>query len=224
MNASVDGRSARWAEHNAERRRSLVESALRAIRRHGASVSLDDIAAEAGTSKPVLYRHFGDRTGLYVAVVESVHSYILTNLDLPLATAAEKGPGELAAHLADAYLSVVGRDPEIYRFVITRPTGDAPVNDPVVSLTSVIGDELTEVLSAWLRSQGRTDDPASTWGHGIVGFIWALADQWIASGRQRPRSEIVRHVEQLFAPAFLAPDGAERRSDLPPTLTEPHRR
>ena len=28
MNASVDGRSARWAEHNAERRRSLVESAL----------------------------------------------------------------------------------------------------------------------------------------------------------------------------------------------------
>ena len=43
-------------------------------------MSLDEIAAEAGTSKTVLYRHFGDRTGLYVCVVESVHDYIRSNL------------------------------------------------------------------------------------------------------------------------------------------------
>ena len=33
---------------------------------------MDEIAAEAGTSKTVLYRHFADRAGLYLAVVESV--------------------------------------------------------------------------------------------------------------------------------------------------------
>ena len=47
MTISVDGRTTRWAQHNATRRRELVEAALRAIRHHGHSVGMDDIAAEA---------------------------------------------------------------------------------------------------------------------------------------------------------------------------------
>ena len=80
MNTQTDGRDTRWAEHRRERRIELVESTLRAIRRQGATVSLDDIAAEAGTSKPVIYRHFGDRPGLYRAVVEKTAQFILDDL------------------------------------------------------------------------------------------------------------------------------------------------
>ena len=72
MSTNVDGRDTRWAQHRAQRRRELVEAALRAIRRHGPGVGMDEISAEAGTSKTVVYRHFRDRTGLYAAVVESV--------------------------------------------------------------------------------------------------------------------------------------------------------
>ena len=59
----TDGRSTRWDQHRAARRRELVEATLRAIREHGAAVGMDDIAAEAGTSKTVVYRHFTDRQG-----------------------------------------------------------------------------------------------------------------------------------------------------------------
>lgn len=202
MSTPVDGRAARWVEHNAERRRALVESTLRAIRRHGASLSLDEIAHASGTSKTVLYRHFGDRSGLYVAVVESVHGYIWSNLDFPLSAAASLDPAELTTQLADAYLSVVERDPEIYRFVVTRPPGDTPVADPVASFTARIGDRLSDALADWLRRQGRDTGAATTWGHGIVGFTWAVADQWLATGRQRPRAEIVACISDLFTPAF----------------------
>ena len=42
---------------------------------------MDEIAAEAGTSKTVIYRHLGDRLGLYLAVCESVDALILAEID-----------------------------------------------------------------------------------------------------------------------------------------------
>ena len=72
VKAQVDGRDARWVEHRRVRRRELVESTLRAIRRHGATVGMDEIAAEAGTSKPVIYRHFGEVAALIAAAMAAL--------------------------------------------------------------------------------------------------------------------------------------------------------
>nr|NLI50514.1 hypothetical protein [Propionibacterium sp.] len=36
----------------------------------------------------------------------------------------------------------------------------------------------------------------------IVGFIWAIADKWITTGRQRSRADIVEFAGRLFDPAF----------------------
>lgn len=202
----VDGRAARWEEHNIQRRRELVEEAVRAIRTHGPGVGMDEIAAQSGTSKTVLYRHFGDKTGLYTAVVESVHTFILRKL--PLADAEAFEPRDLVRNLADAYLAVVERDRNLYLFVSARPTGETPVDDPVLGITTRIGNEVSAAFGAWLRREGLDDEPANTWGHGAVGFIWAVADRWIVTNLRRPRSEVVDYIDQLFTPAF----DAQRRS------------
>ncbi|WP_203566582.1 TetR/AcrR family transcriptional regulator [Aestuariimicrobium ganziense] len=196
----VDGRTTRWAEHNATRRTELVEATLRAIRQHGHNVGMDEIAASAGTSKPVFYRHFGDRAGLYTAVVESVHRFILGNLAEPLSSDAD--PSSMVADLADAYLAVVEADQEIYRFVANRPAGDSP--DPVLGVTNVIGDEISATFARWLEAHGHDTAPANTWGHGVVGFVWAVADRWILTDLRRPRADIVGFVLDLFEPAFAA--------------------
>ena len=65
-----DARRERWREHREARRAEFVEATVRAIGQHGADVGMDEIAAEAGVSKPVLYRHFHDKSDLYVAVGE----------------------------------------------------------------------------------------------------------------------------------------------------------
>ncbi len=207
MNTTVtepDGRATRWEQHNAERRRELVEATLRAIRLHGPGVGMDDVAAVAGTSKTVLYRHFGDRTGLYAAVVESVHDFILSQLTVPLSAADRLEPGVLIRELTDAYLGVVERDPEIYQFVVTRPLGVDPVTDPVTGITGRIGNEVADAFRAWLRRTGQDPRPANTWGHGVVGFVWAIADKWITTGHQRPRADIVEFTARLFDPAFTS--------------------
>lgn len=197
----TDGRSTRWDEHNAQRRRDLVESTLRAIRRHGPGVGMDEVATEAGTSKTVIYRHFGGRTGLYSAVVESVHEFIGSRLRQHISQDTLE-PAVLVRELTDTYLALVERDPHIYQFVITRPLGDSPVEDPVSGITGRIGNEVAEAFRTWLRANDLDVRAANTWGHGVVGFVWAIADKWITTGHQRPRADIVDFTVRLFEPAF----------------------
>jgi len=106
--------------------------------------------------------------------------------------------------LADAYLAVVERDRNLYLFVSTRPAGETPVDDPVLGITTRIGNEVADAFRAWLRRHGLDEEPANTWGHGAVGFIWAVADRWIITNLRRPRAEVVDYIDQLFAPAFAA--------------------
>lgn len=201
--ATTDGRDTRWAEHRLTRRRQLVEDALRAIRRHGAGVGMDEIAAQAGTSKTVIYRHFGDRAGLYAAVVASVHDFIHHGLSAALELTDPHDLSVLARDLADAYLALVERDPEIYRFVLSPPSPDAAANvDPLGGLPELIGDHVSTAIAEHLTRSGQDPACAPTWGHGLVGFIRAAADRWIATGAREPREAVVAHVDAFFTPAL----------------------
>jgi AcrR family transcriptional regulator len=55
----------------AERRVLIVEAAGRLFGERGYDgTRLDDVAVAAGVTKPVLYRHFDNKTGLYLALLE----------------------------------------------------------------------------------------------------------------------------------------------------------
>ena len=73
------------------RREELLDVADRVIQRHGTGVSMDEIASEAGITKPVLYRHFGDKDGLYEALTQR---YVdeLTAVLRPAAETASRAP------------------------------------------------------------------------------------------------------------------------------------
>ena len=64
----VDARSERWREHRKKVRAEIVDAAFRAIDLHGPEVSVREIAEEAGTAKPKIYRHFADKSDLFQAI------------------------------------------------------------------------------------------------------------------------------------------------------------
>lgn len=173
-----DGRDVRWEAHRTERRRQLVEAALRAVRTHGAGVGMDEIATEAGTSKTVLYRHLGDRAGLYRAVVEAVDGRILA--DLAQARATGDDVVERIAAMVRSYLRLVEQDPEIYRFVMTRPLETTEVDpaDPVHQLTDRIAEQLGAILREHLETVGHPDAAtlAPLWGHMVVGMVRSASE------------------------------------------------
>lgn len=200
VKSSTDGRTVRWEGHNAERRKELISASLRAIRKHGAGVSMDEIATEANTSRTVFYRHFHDRQGLCRAIVEWAHGHIVDELGLPDLSQAEAR--DLVHNLANAYLSLVEQDPEVYRFVAARHPG--PPDDPVLDITKLFGRDVSRAMRFWLVDNGLDPDAAGTWGHGVVGFIWAVADRWIATGMRRPRNQVVSYIDRLLSASFSA--------------------
>lgn len=199
-----DGRSTRWEEHRATRRRELVEATLRAIRQRGATVGMDEIAAAAGTSKTVIYRHFSDRQGLYAAVSASVDARILRDLGQAMGVAGgdlstvESSPRDLIGASIDSYLALVERDPEVYRFVVNAPLLDTRADgDPARPVTNHIADQLAGLIAAALRAAGRDEAAAPVWAAGVVGMVRAAADQWLAAPTAMSRSTLTEHLTDL---------------------------
>src|SRR5947207_9107842 len=100
------------------RREELLAASIRCIQRVGAGASMEQMAAEAGVTKPVLYRYFHDKSELYQAIVERYVAEVSSALRESLST--DGNPRVVLVAGIDAYLSLVEREPEIYRFLMQR--------------------------------------------------------------------------------------------------------
>src|SRR3954471_23291167 len=97
------------------RRAELAEAAARAIRRIGPGVSMEEMAREAGITKPILYRHFGDKAGLCQAIAEQFAARLSEELDI--ARGLDPDPPRELRQAIEAYLAFAERDAAIHRFL-----------------------------------------------------------------------------------------------------------
>ncbi len=194
----TDGRSSRWAAHRATRREELIDAAIAAVSEHGAGVGMDQIAAAANTSKPVIYRYFADKTDLYRAVSQRVVTDVLTSLVQVMA--GEPPARELIHAGIDAYLGLLEENPELYRFVAQHPlVGDAPAGTAqVVDFSTVVAELLTQQLETQLRASGLDPSFAQPWGTAIVGFISAASTWWIDHRDAMTRAQLTEYLSALL--------------------------
>ncbi|MEK6443099.1 TetR/AcrR family transcriptional regulator [Pseudonocardia sp. T1-2H] len=211
MKTARDRRDSRWDTHREQRRVELVAATITAVRRHGAGVGMDDIAAEAGTSKTAVYRHFRDRTGLYVAVCETVAKVLVGQIRKATDRefgASGRGPRFALSEGIDAYLRLIESDREVYLFVVHRPLLDPAVHaaDPVTDLVAMIGDHVAGVIAKQFRRNGH-DDPARarSWGHGLVGLVRGAADDWITRPDGTTRDELTARLTDLAWAGLAGP-------------------
>jgi len=88
----------------ADRRKQLLEMALSVVRREGADrLTLGSLATHAGVSKPVVYDHFVDRSGLLIALYRWIDSERIDAFRTAMAAApADREP--TIGRLANAYI------------------------------------------------------------------------------------------------------------------------
>jgi len=92
----------------AERREQILAAATQAFARTGfAATSLDDIAAEAGISRVILYRHFESKTDLYRAVLDRACERLV----------AAVGEGRYTPASLDALVEAAAADPAGFRLL-----------------------------------------------------------------------------------------------------------
>jgi AcrR family transcriptional regulator len=191
-----DRRDSRWDEHRRTRREQLVEAALSAVGKHGAGVGMEEIAAEAGTSKTVVYRHFADRSDLHVAVCARVAEQLL--LKLREAMESSGHPRQMTAAAIETYLAFLEADPEVYRFVVHGHSGHfGPRVDPISSLSDLVGEQAAALMAVALEQAGRDPAAAGAWGHGLVGLVRSAADWWLRAEHPMLRTELAAHLTDL---------------------------
>jgi AcrR family transcriptional regulator len=190
------GRTDRWAEHRQHRRAELVESAVEAIREHGAGASIAVIAAQAGVTKPVLYRHFTDRADLQRAVSERGAQLLLSRLLPELAGARE--PVDQIRAIVDAFLGAAEDEPELWRFVVHSPGGDQAASADVVAHNlALVSGQLSTVLGEELRRRDLDAGGAEAWAYGLAGLVYTAGDWWLQR-RTMSRAALTDYLTQLI--------------------------
>lgn len=189
-----DARRERWREHREGRRAEFVEATIRAVRRLGPDVGMDEIAAEAGVTKPVLYRHFADKADLYEAVGERGTDILMTNIVPAL---ADDGPiYERIRRAVGCYVEFIDEYRELYRFLVVRPNPSK--QDLVHEDKSKIAAVLAELLAAYLKLFRMNPVIAGPSAHGIVGLVQAAGDWWLDHPDDMTREHLTDHLTMLI--------------------------
>jgi AcrR family transcriptional regulator len=189
--ASVDGRAARWDEHRRARREELLDGVIAAVRVHGADVGMERIAAAGGTSKAVFYRYFTDKDDLNRCVGRRLAADVVG--EIRAAVSAETDDRTMLVAGVNAYLDLLERDPQLYRFVVHHRV-DAPGS---ADYTSVVDDLIVDVFSTRLARLELDTAAARPWGVAVVGAVRAVGDWWLAHP-DVPRREVSDYLTALL--------------------------
>lgn len=161
------------AQRLAERRVALLDAAVRVIRREGDRVAMEDIATEAGISRPILYRHFGDVSGLYDAVARRFSEELGTRLLRPV---DEVASGRALLHRqVVTFLAFVADDPNLYRFLVRR----APVRRRSGPHRNAFSLRVATHTADFLVASGWERPAAIVASDLLVGGLEATADRWL---------------------------------------------
>jgi AcrR family transcriptional regulator len=202
---SGDARRDRWRSHRAARRAEFVDAAMRALAEHGPEVGMDHIAAEAGVTKPVLYRHFTDKADLFVALGQRGTEILFDRL-IP-AMNNEEAPIPRIRKSLDAFFSTVEEHPNLYRVLVRRSFAKAAVEQDIVAEDKeLIANALAALLGDYLRALNMDSGGAEPWGHGIVGMVQNVSEWWLER-RTMTRDAVVEYLTQII---WSAIDGFTR--------------
>ena len=116
---------ARLSAH--ERREQLLDATKAIVARNGFhAVSIEAVAREAGITRPIVYGHFRDLSGLLEALVERESARALAQLEQFLPDVnAEGAPLDILLAGLEAYLRAARSDPVTWRLVL-MPSEGAP--------------------------------------------------------------------------------------------------
>ena len=181
------------------RRRELLDAADRVVHRSGAGFSMDEIATEAGITKPVVYRHFGDKDGLQEALTERY----VDELKQALRPAIETDdPRSRLAATIDAYLAYVERQPDRYRFLLTA--AEQPRTGQLIAefrREHIGGCAFTSPRK--LDRAGLDPGFAEPWAQCVSGMIRAAGASWLER-RSLPRARLVEYLTTVLWDGFGA--------------------
>jgi AcrR family transcriptional regulator len=186
-------RSARARMTAAERREQLVDISRKLFAERGFDgTSIEEIAARAGVSKPVVYEHFGGKEGLYAVVVDREVRRLLGMMQDSLHA---DHPRVLLEQAAFALLDYIEDAPDGFRILVR----DSPIGSATGSFVSIIGDIASRVeyiLVNEFKDRGFDAKVAPLYAQMLVGMV-GTTGQWWLDTRTPEKRVVAEHLVNL---------------------------
>jgi AcrR family transcriptional regulator len=177
----------------AERREQLVDISRGLFAERGFDgTSIEEVAARAGVSKPVVYEHFGGKEGLYAVVVDREVRRLLGMMQDSLNA---EHPRVLLEQAAFALLDYIEDAPDGFRILVR----DSPIGSATGSFVSIIGDIASRVeyiLVAEFKSRGFDAKVAPLYAQMLVGMV-GTTGQWWLDTRSPEKHVVAEHLVNL---------------------------
>jgi AcrR family transcriptional regulator len=176
-----------------ERREQLLNIGRRLFAERGLDgTSIEEIAARAGVSKPVVYEHFGGKEGLYAVVVDREVERFLA-----LATRLLEGEDTTAKFeaAAVALLRYIEDNADGFR-ILVRDSPPASGSGTFASLISDIASQVESSLGDVLKARGYDPSFAPVYAQMLVGMV-AFTGQWWLDARKLELEEVAAHLVNL---------------------------
>lgn len=180
--ANTRARRSRVRLTRKERREQLIDVARALFAERGLEgTSVEEIAAHAGVSKPVIYEHFGGKEGLYAVVVDrevqTLHSSIRTAITTPKAN-----PRALIELGTLALLDYIDDHPNGFR-ILSRDSSATSADGSFATILSDIASRVEDLLGDEFNKRGLDPATAPLYAQMLVGLV-ALAGQWWMDTRE----------------------------------------
>ena len=165
----------------AEREHQILTAARRLFAERGyAAVTMDDVAAEVGVTKPLLYTYFGNKERLYLACMEPAGEALLTTV--VGAVAEGDTAGDAVANGIRAFFAFVDRDRDAWRVLFdeTAPAGGEVarrVGEYRERLTGMVAQARLARLPVAQRKRAAVEVEAVATA--LLGAAEALARWWL---------------------------------------------
>lgn len=198
----VDARSERWREHRKKVRSEIVEAAFRAIDRLGPDLSVREIAEEAGTAKPKIYRHFTDKSDLFQAIGQQLRDELWAAI-FPSIDLTTDSIRDVIRRSVEEYVALVDEHPNVLRFFIQ---GRFPERSESTMLTLNEGREITlalaEMFNNELREMQLDRSAIELAAFAAFGSAASATDWWLGSHldspRRMPHDAFVAHLTTIM--------------------------
>ncbi|HEX5016962.1 MAG TPA: TetR/AcrR family transcriptional regulator [Actinomycetes bacterium] len=177
-----------------ERRRQLLDAAREVFVASGYhAAAMDDIAAKAGISKPVLYQHFPGKLELYLALLDSGVEQLIAAVREALASTTDNEERVVATMAA--YFTFMADPDSTFRLVFESDlTAEPAVRERVDRMTH----ECTVAVASVIADDTDFDhEPAMLLAAGLTGAAQVAARWWLTKDGDIPRATAERLVASL---------------------------
>jgi AcrR family transcriptional regulator len=177
-----------------QRREQLVTVARSVFAEKGFQpASVEEIAARAEVSKPVVYEHFGGKEGIYAVVVDREVGDLSNRLTAALNTQGH--PRQIVERTALALLDYIEENEDGFR-ILVRDSPVAQANGPFSSMLGDAAKTVEGLLATEFETHNLDPATAALYAQMLVGMT-AFTGQWWLESKEPDKAAVAAHLTNL---------------------------